>query len=137
MSKCSKLVPTGISDLKYSPFIPLHLHIMSTVSHSFFCLGCFPSPTSISYYISLFLLLSLLLTSCLSLPLSVLFYSSLCLLLHLSIPLSHFVSVSRYIDRSLYLSFCIHMFEHRQMTAILECMCSRSGADCATAKMNF
>lgn len=33
--------------------------------------------------------------------------------------------------------FCIHVLRHRQKPAMLECMCSRFGSDCATAEMNF
>lgn len=47
--------------------------------------------------------------------------------------LSNFPSID-YISLSL---FCIHVLRRTQKPAMLECMCSRSGADCATAEMSF
>lgn len=128
--------------LKYSPFLYLYFYVSSRsqmVTNSFHP-RCFPSSMFISSYIHVSLLLSLLLSPQLSFPsllpssFSLLFpYSSFSVYIIVLFCLSSCPSID---CMSLSL-FCIHVLRHRQKPAMLECMCSRSGADCATAEMSF
>lgn len=115
MSKCPLPAPTGIVDFKYSPFIPL-LSLSSDTANSF-CLRSIP--VSIFYYIHVSLLLTPISPSIAPFSKCKIWSHSVHLL---------------YLCPSV---FCVHVLRLSQKPAMLECMCSRSRSDCATAGMSF
>lgn len=138
MSKCFLLAPTGILVLKYFPLSPLFSHVMHTNRHKLFLLGVFlcPSPTFLLLLhglFSYFLLAQLCMSLSLSLSFSFSFSLSPLMYLYLYLILSSSLHLSA-VSLSL---FCIHVLGCRQKPAVLECMCSRSGTDCAAAEMSF
>lgn len=96
--------------------------------------GVFNLPSSVSVSYCIHILLSLLiLPTFLSLSISLSFLTLASTTLVISLyhrPASSTVCISPSV-------FCTHVLRRRQKPTMLECMCSRSGADCATAEMSF
>lgn len=134
MSKRPWLAPWGILDFEYSPFTPFYFHLLNVVL------------TSNRKSILLWVISSNHLNVSIWLHFSFTFTVSHTFILHLS-PLFFFFYSSLHlpsyslkspsIDRIFPSLFCIHVLRRRQKPAMLECVCSRSGADCGTAVMSF